>query len=621
MAYHHTSPWKKYLSALRPLTGSNFTLSLRKLSLKELIMASLMLIGMIVSATTGAAIGVEIEGLPPELETNARAYLTLIERTRRVTGDDERMTVATIRRLYARASQEIKVSLQPFGYYRPVIKSELEDLEKSDRDGNPDYLARFSVTLGPQTYFRQIHVEVHGVAGDLPIIKRLLADPGITSDKPLSHADYDNLKTQLLQLSYNAGYLDARFSTAELKIYPDLDVADATLILDGGEPYFFGSVTIEQNILEPAFVDRYVKIRPGEPFNTERLIDLQLSLSDSAYFSGIAIDVRRAEAIDHHIPVVLTAKAVKPRIYTASVGFGTDTGPRAGAGLKVRRLNRLGHQLETNIQGSSHQLALGAEYRLPIYDVDTDHLAFFLNVEDDEVADADTSEISIGARLENNWWIFRRQLYLRLRSESFSFGEQPSTNVTLLTPGIELSYQTADNVTFTRKGFSANLDIHGGIESPLTETTFLQTRLSTHAVLPLASRARLLLRWEIGFTNTNDFDNLPPSERFYTGGDRSVRGYAYESLSPLDDIGNEIGGRYLSQASIEVDYLLRDNFGLAAFYDTGNATRDLKADFKSAIGVGFRYRTPVGMIRIDLAHPLDDEDANFRLHLTVGPDL
>ncbi len=93
------------------------------------------------------------------------------------------------------------------------------------------------------------------------------------------------------------------------------------------------------------------------------------------------------------------------------------------------------------------------------------------------------------------------------------------------------------------------------------------------------------------------------------------------SLSPIDDNGNKVGGRYLSNGSIEVDYLVKGDLGLAAFYDMGNATSDLQADFKTAIGIGLRYRTQIGMIRIDLAHPLDDDDTNIRLHLTVGPDI
>lgn len=584
--------------------------------------AAALLLGLVLFCTgADASIRVEIDGLPAELETNARAYLSLVERARRVTDDNERMSDATVRRLYAKATEEVRLSLQPYGYYKPVIGSQLKEQPKSAADEPSDFVAIFSVKLGAQTKFRKIDVEVLGSAATLPEMKSYLALPVIVAGQPLLHATYDNFKARLLQLAYRAGYLDAGFSVSELKVYPDIDVADATLVLDGGERYFFGPVTIEQDILAPAFADRYVKINAGEPFNTERLIDLQLSLAASAYFAGIGIDVRRADVLDYHIPVVLQPKPGKARKYTASLGFGTDTGVRAGLGLQVRRLNRWGHQLESNVQGSGRQIALGAEYRLPIYDVDTDHLAFFINAENGEVADADSNEISIGARLEHNWWIFRRQLYVRLRTESFRFGDEPSDRATLLTPGIELSYQRADDVTFTRKGFSVSLDVHGGIESLITDTTFLQARLASHAVFPLASKARLLLRGEVGFTSTKQFDELPPSERFYTGGDRSVRGYSYESLSPLDDAGNEVGGRYLSNASIEVDYLVRGNLGVAAFYDAGNTTRDLEADFKTSIGVGLRYRTQVGLIRIDFAHPLDDDDSDFRLHLTIGPDL
>jgi translocation and assembly module TamA len=129
------------------------------------------------------------------------------------------------------------------------------------------------------------------------------------------------------------------------------------------------------------------------------------------------------------------------------------------------------------------------------------------------------------------------------------------------------------------------------------------------------------MRGGFGVTSTKQFDELPPSERFYAGGDRSVRGYAFEALSPIDENGNEIGGRYLGTASVEVDYLVRGNLGIAAFYDVGNATQDFEFDFKSSVGVGLRYLTKIGMIRIDLAHPLDDPDTSVRLHLTVGPDL
>ncbi len=574
-----------------------------------------------VTAVTHAAVKVEIDGLSKELADNVRVYLTLNARARRVAEDEQPMSADTVRRLYGRATDEIKRALQPYGYYSPIITSELEEVAQTGKQAEVDFVARFSVNPGPRTMLRDVVVEVQGTARQLPEIQTLLQTTKVASGQALIHQEYDGLKESLQRVAYRAGYLDARFSLAEMKVYPQVEVADVTLRLDSGNQYFFGPVQIDQDILEAAFVQRYVKIKPGDPFDTEKLVELQLALTDSAYFAGVDIDVRRKDAVDYQIPVTLRAEPLKPQKYTSKVGYGTDTGPRAGLGLEFRRVNRFGHQFNAEVEGSARRTALGTEYRIPIANVDEDHLAFFFNTEQDEVADADTNEFSVGVRLEDSWWLFRRQLYLRYRAETFKFGDEPTDRAILLTPGISLSYQTADDLSYTRRGFSATLDVHGGIEGPVTDTTFLQGTLFAHAVLPLASRARLLMRGGFGVTSTKQFDELPPSERFYAGGDRSVRGYAFEALSPIDENGNEIGGRYLGTASVEVDYLVRGNLGIAAFYDVGNATQDFEFDFKSSVGVGLRYLTKIGMIRIDLAHPLDDPDTSVRLHLTVGPDL
>jgi translocation and assembly module TamA len=140
-------------------------------------------------------------------------------------------------------------------------------------------------------------------------------------------------------------------------------------------------------------------------------------------------------------------------------------------------------------------------------------------------------------------------------------------------------------------------------------------------VFPLGARGRLLLRGEAGVTEAANFADLPPSQRFFTGGDRTVRGYGFEELSPEDEFGNDIGGQYLLVGSVEADYLVWGNFGVAAFFDTGNAMNSTSGDLASGVGLGLRYRSPVGMIRIDFAHPLDDPEQNFRLHITLGPDL
>ena len=140
-------------------------------------------------------------------------------------------------------------------------------------------------------------------------------------------------------------------------------------------------------------------------------------------------------------------------------------------------------------------------------------------------------------------------------------------------------------------------------------------------MFPLGKRGRLLLRSRLGAMSVEDFTRLPTTERFFAGGDQSVRGYDYQKLAPEDDSGDVVGGQYLAVGSIELDYLFVGNFGAAVFVDSGNAADEFLPSLKTGAGIGFRWRSPVGMLRIDIAHPFDDPDDNYRLHITIGPTL
>ncbi|MEM6605829.1 MAG: BamA/TamA family outer membrane protein, partial [Pseudomonadota bacterium] len=122
-------------------------------------------------------------------------------------------------------------------------------------------------------------------------------------------------------------------------------------------------------------------------------------------------------------------------------------------------------------------------------------------------------------------------------------------------------------------------------------------------------------------TQAGDVDLIPPSLRFFNGGAQSVRGYGFEDLSPLDEQGNRVGGEFLGTISAEADYLFYGNFGIAAFVDAGNASDEPGINLKRGAGIGLRYKTPIGMVRIDFAHPFDDPDSSFAFHISLGPDL
>jgi translocation and assembly module TamA len=116
--------------------------------------------------------------------------------------------------------------------------------------------------------------------------------------------------------------------------------------------------------------------------------------------------------------------------------------------------------------------------------------------------------------------------------------------------------------------------------------------------------------------------DLPASLRFFAGGDRSVRGYSYQSLGPKDSTGKVIGGKNLFVGSLEIERPVLKDWGVALFYDAGNAFNSLsEVNLFQGAGIGLRYYSPVGTLRLDLARQIGVDNPKFRIHFTVGFQL
>ncbi len=571
-----------------------------------------------------ASVKVDIDGVDEEIKDNVKAFLGIFsEGQRKRVGDEKPLTDADIERLHRGATAEIEAALQPFGYYDPTVTATLEVQEKDKAEGETNKLwqARYRIDPGPATRLRNVNIRLEGEGRGQDELRRLVSQSGLEPGAVLYHPAYSRLKNSLQSDAYALGYLDSTFTTSRLVVHSEQQVADVTLDFDTGPRFRFGDVTIEQTILSQEFIDRFVEISAGEIFNPRQLIDLQLALSDSDYFSSAEVDIQRDDAVGQQVPVRVTTEPSAPWKYEASVGYGTDTGLRGGLGALWRRVNSRGHQFRTDIRLSQIQQTLVAHYKIPVGDVRSEFLDFKADLDQREINDTDSTRFALGASLNQNRWHGRRRVSLLLLQEEWAFGDQPREDSTLLIPGLEYDRIRGDDLLFTRDGYSVNLAVYGAAEGVLSDATYLQGYLALRMVKPLGERGRLLLRGEYGATATDSFNELPPSQRFFTGGAQSVRGYGFEELSPEDDQGNLIGGRYLGVASIEVDFLVYGDFGLAAFVDTGNASDNADIDWKTGAGIGLRYRTPVGMVRVDFAHPFDDPDSSFAFHISFGPDL
>ena len=565
------------------------------------------------AAETGLA--VELSGVRGDLRANIEAHLGILKARERDGSDGSpALTAKAIRRLHKAAREDIKAALQPFGYYSPEITATLER-------GDDEWQARYVVDPGPATHLREVVIGIQGEGREEPALQHLISEAAITPGDRLKHPVYEELKGALRSDAYALGYLDSDYRRSRIAVYPEQRAADVDLMLDTGPRFYFGDITIEQNILSRTFMDRFLSIDAGEPFEPRRLTELQLALTDSPYFSQAEVTIQRDLAKDQRVPVKVVTTPSNSQRYETSLGYGSDTGPRGGGGILWRRINRHGHQFRMDMRLSAIQSTLASQYKMPTGDVGSDYLDFTADSATRSINDIDATRYAVGSSLNQNRWGGRRRASVALRHEVWGFGDKPNDETTLLIPRLEYSRIDADDPLFTRRGYSAKVVLQGAVENVLSDASFVQARISGRLITSLGERGRLLLRGEYGATATDSFNRLPPSQRFFNGGAQAVRGYGFEDLSPRDDQRNRIGGRYLGTVSVEVDYLVYGNFGLALFVDSGNASDSADIDWKTGAGLGLRYKTPVGMFRLDLAHPFDDPDSSFAFHISFGPDL
>jgi len=177
----------------------------------------------------------------------------------------------------------------------------------------------------------------------------------------------------------------------------------------------------------------------------------------------------------------------------------------------------------------------------------------------------------------------------------------------------------------THKGYRARIDLRGTSEAIGSTTNFIQGELNAKAIYPLTDSLRFITRTQLGMTADAGLQDIPPSLRFYAGGDNSVRGFAYQSLG-IEQFNNKgkkqiIGGPYVVVGSVEFDQVIWGDVLGAVFFDTGNAMNSFTEPLAQSVGGGLRYRTPIGAVRIDLATPISKSTNAWRLHLNLGPDL
>ena len=549
---------------------------------------------------------VEINGLTDELLANVEAHLTLDDL-------DCDADPQLVRREYDALDREVRDALRALGHYRATIAAEL-DLDADCWE------AVVEIDAGRQTTIRGFVLEIVGGDDDVAF-SRIAANPGLATGDGLHHGRYEALKRRLRDVARDRGYPEAELTTARIDVYPDAAAADIAIRFETGPRYSVGPVTIEQDALAEDFVSNYITVETGLPFNNNDLSATHIALANSGYFDTISVRALAPDAETKTIPVSVTVAGAPRLRINYGVGFSTDTGPRVRIGRDIRRFNDRGHQLTVDSQLSPVVSEVSANYRLPYGDPRFEWASFDGGIKREDTETAESKSLEFGARrvLERAGGWSRTQ-FLDLLVEDFDVAEQTGRS-RLLMPGINWTRLRADNALRPERGERLNIEVRGAGDAIGSDTSFVQTTVDYKLIRSFGSGARILARATAGATADDRFEDLPPSVRYFAGGDTSIRGYDFESLGPLDETGNVIGGEHLFVASIEYEHPVRDRWSVAVFADSGNAFAGSDFDARTGVGIGARWRSPLGPVRLDIGFPVNDPTANPRIHISLGPDL
>jgi translocation and assembly module TamA len=604
------------------------------------------LLTLLLAMLAGPAFGgleVEVRGVEEDIRTNVLAYLSF-ERYK----ESDDLSPEFVERLQERSEREVRAALRPFGYYEPTVTTEV----KRESGTAQNYRVIVTVVPGKPVIVESVDVKVTGPGASDRVFTNITNDLPIQVGDRLSHSNYESLKGGLLRAAATYGYLDARMSKNEMRVDPQARTADVSIEFQTGQQYTFGATTIDQDTIDESLARRFLRYQEGEKFNATELLRTQFALDDSLYFATVEVLPEDRDRDNHTVPISITAEPNRRHRILYGVGYGTDTQARGTISWEDRRVNRAGHRFRTEMRAAALAQSLDAAYIVPIGDPATEKFTMQLAGEHERLADIDDQSINFTpgfTHVRHSWFgrnDWQRVTYVELLDTRSRFVESDRIDEqTLLIPGISLALVPPNylgEALFSRTLF---LELRGSHSALGSDSNFLQAHVQAERVFDFerAPKWHVYMRGEVGATALSRTSGLAPSQRFFAGGDRSVRGFGVNDLSPVAQATNadgspkfdengepvleKVGGKHLLAASVE---LIRDlpwkSLSVAVFGDVGNAFDNFGDPLMYSVGVGIRLRLPVVSVGIDVAQALTIPPGSTarpgpRLHLNFSPKL
>jgi translocation and assembly module TamA len=602
-----------------------------------------------------------IHGVDDPLKSNILSHVDTLQ-----LGPQARLADRDFDRVLEEAISKAKIALRPYGYYAPVVTGRI----RRNSEGQP--VLGLTVNPGVPIIIENLHLEIVGEGAASRNLRSWQRNWPLREGAVLNQVFWEQQKQRAIELTDSIGYLSAEFTEHTLEIDLERNRANIRLTLDTGPRFIMGDIDFGEHVLKPGILEFVPRFEKGDPYTTHLMDKFRSDLWQTGYFTDI--DVVQIEVPDSEPPRVdlkVRTNTEHRNRYTGALGFGSDTGLRLQANWSRHPMSASGDRIDLGVgwQELDDEFAVRATYRRPrrarnreywtadtVLKFENTDLEFKLNPEDKDFvkfANGDINErhLRLGRLKIRNLGGGETQLFetpfVQFINSERRF--EPILQPTIINneEGFDQLLSGVDNafslgieyglVRVLGRGF----DTHGHRERAWifhsneafgSEIEFTQLYLSTHRSYLRGDRWKFTLRAEAGYTEAevDEFTidigggqldlsrtSLPNFYRFKAGGSHSVRGYGFETLS-----NNDIGSNHIVTASAEIEMKVLEKWSAAVFVDIGNAFNDWSdPQLKTGIGVGIRWYSIAGPIRVDIAQAQDYTGNPWRIHFTIGVPL
>nr|PMK37236.1 hypothetical protein BCU01_05160 [Vibrio splendidus] len=505
-------------------------------------------------------------------------------------------------------SKRIQDALNPYGYYHPQL-----DIEFNDSDN-----VIINIDSGPVMRIAESIVKVTGEASKNEEFINILNHSKLGSGLTLSHQEYDQTKRAIFSLAKRKGYFDGRFIESKIEVIPSENIANIYLHFSSGPRYKFGSISIPDDGVDPTRIEKIPTFKKGDDFDTIKLGELQSDLSDTQWFRSVIVHGDFDKLDDNlEVPIDIIAEPSSHNIVQVGGGYSTDLGLRASLSWSKPWYNRRGHSFETQTYLSEQEQSLQLGYKIPTEKVTTDY--FGIQFESKRIDHRDTNSFTNDLKFERYWQLdsdWQSTIYVKYLHEQYRQASEENQSQLLL-PGISFSQvdRKNDQLELNHRHIYS---IEYSDPNLFSDSRLLRLEGNSVVSWDISDSQKLHFRSNVGINIAKSLSDVPSSLRYFAGGDGSLRGYGYESISPKDDNGELTGARYMLTAGLEYQHQIYRSIWMGAFLDVGDAFDD-KTEWKRGTGLSLIWNSQFVPIKLDFAYGLDaPEGDEFRIHFSLG---